>query len=103
MSASGDSCEYGSGKYYALCGLGGILACGTTHTAMTPLDLVKCRIQVNPTKYKSIFNGFSVTLKEEGARGLFRGWAPTFIGYSLQGLGKYGLYEVCVDHSHDWK
>ncbi|KPJ12771.1 Phosphate carrier protein, mitochondrial [Papilio machaon] len=27
-------------------------------------------------------------------RGLAKGWAPTFIGYSLQGLCKFGLYEV---------
>ena len=40
------SCEFGSSKYYALCGLGGILSCGITHTAVTPLDLVKCRLQV---------------------------------------------------------
>lgn len=34
-------------KYYALCGFGGILSCGITHTAVVPLDLVKCRIQVS--------------------------------------------------------
>lgn len=34
-------------KYYALCGFGGILSCGLTHTAVVPLDLVKCRIQVS--------------------------------------------------------
>ena len=27
-------------------------------------------------------------------RELGKGWAPTFIGYSCQGLGKFGLYEV---------
>ena len=42
----GDSCEFGSPKYFALCGFGGILSCGLTHTAVVPLDLVKCRIQV---------------------------------------------------------
>nr|KAF6453817.1 solute carrier family 25 member 3 [Molossus molossus] len=31
------SCEYGSMKFYALCGLGGILSCGLTHTAVVPL------------------------------------------------------------------
>lgn len=48
VSASGSSStvELGTGKYYALCGLGGILSCGITHTAIVPLDLVKCRIQV---------------------------------------------------------
>ena len=54
------SCEYGSGKYYALCGVGGLLSCGITHTMVTPLDMVKCRIQTNPAKYKSIVNGFKV-------------------------------------------
>lgn len=28
---------------------------------VTPLDLVKCRIQVNPEKYKSVFTGFRVS------------------------------------------
>jgi len=92
--AEGDSCEYGSMKFFALCGFGGIVSCGVTHTAVVPLDLVKCRLQVNPDKYKNIFNGFKVTIAEDGARGLAKGWAPTFIGYSMQGLCKFGLYEV---------
>ena len=55
------SCEIGSAKYYALCGFGGLLSCGITHTAVTPLDLVKCRLQVNKEKYKSLGNGFKVS------------------------------------------
>jgi len=94
VGQSGDSCEFGSLHYFALCGLGGVLSCGITHTAVTPLDLVKCRIQVDPAKYKSVVNGFRVTLAEDGSRGLVRGWAPTFFGYSAQGLCKFGLYEV---------
>jgi solute carrier family 25 phosphate transporter 3 len=27
-------------------------------------------------------------------RGVFFGWSPTFIGYSFQGAGKYGFYEL---------
>lgn len=92
--SSGDSCEFGSNKYFMLCGLGGILSCGITHTMVTPLDLVKCRIQVDPAKYKSVFNGFRVTMAEDGTRGLAKGWAPTFFGYSIQGMFKFGLYEV---------
>ncbi|KAG9811325.1 hypothetical protein KCU63_g20894, partial [Aureobasidium melanogenum] len=34
--------ELFSGTYFAACTLGGIIACGPTHTAVTPLDLVKC-------------------------------------------------------------
>jgi solute carrier family 25 phosphate transporter 3 len=32
--------------------------------------------------------------KAEGVRGVFFGWSPTAIGYSFQGAGKYGFYEV---------
>jgi len=93
-SAEGPSCEFGSSKYYAICGFGGVLSCGVTHTAIVPLDLVKCRIQVDGAKYKNLFNGLRVTVAEEGMRGLAKGWAPTLIGYSMQGLCKFGFYEV---------
>lgn len=72
VAAESVSCEFGSAKYYAYCGFGGLLSCGLTHTALVPLDLVKCRIQVNPDKYKGIFNGFKVSVKEEGMRGKMR-------------------------------
>lgn len=93
-SAEETSCEIGSAKYYALCGFGGLLSCGITHTAVTPLDLVKCRLQVNKEKYKSLGNGFKLTVAEQGSRGLFLGWAPTCIGYSMQGICKFGFYEL---------
>jgi len=32
-------------------------------------------------------------VSEQGVRGLFLGWAPTAIGYSAQGLCKFGFYE----------
>jgi len=88
------SCEFGSAKYYMYCGFGGLLSCGLTHTAVVPLDLVKCRIQVDAAKYGNIVKGFKVTLAEEGFRALGKGWAPTFIGYSMQGVGKFGFYEA---------
>merc|ERR1719187_1705581 len=81
-------------KYYALCGFGGMLSCGLTHTAVVPLDLVKCRIQVDAAKYGGIIKGFRVSIAEEGMRGLAKGWAPTLIGYSMQGVGKFGFYEL---------
>jgi len=54
---------------------------------------VKCRLQVNKEKYKNLGNGFKVTVAEQGVRGLFLGWAPTALGYSAQGLCKFGFYE----------
>ena len=34
-------------SYYAKCMVGGIFACGLTHAAVCPLDIVKCRRQVS--------------------------------------------------------
>ena len=52
------------------------------------------RPQVNKEKYKSLGNGFKLTFQEGGAKNLFLGWAPTAIGYSMQGVCKFGFYEV---------
>ena len=59
------------------------------------LHLLKDRalLQTNPGKYKSIATGFRITYSEGGLKGLVRGWAPTLAGYSIQGAGKFGLYE----------
>lgn len=106
--------ELFSGTYFGACTLGGIIgnallpttqsssiltypplpACGPTHTAVTPLDLVKCRRQVDPKIYSSNLQAWRTIASKEGMRGIFFGWAPTFIGYSFQGAGKYGAYEV---------
>ena len=51
-------------------------------------------LQVDPGKYGNLVNGFRVTLAESGVRELGKGWAPTLIGYSMQGLCKFGFYEV---------
>ncbi|XP_053611322.1 solute carrier family 25 member 3-like [Plodia interpunctella] len=87
------SCEMYSDKFFMLCAAGGACACGSTHTFVTPLDVVKCRLQIDPKKYKSIFNGFRVSLSEGGMANLVKGWAPTLLGYSLQGSIKFSGYE----------
>lgn len=75
--------EMFSAKYYGACIIGGILACGTTHAAVTPLDLVKCRRQVDSKMYKGNFEAWGKIARAEGARGIFTGWSPTFFGYSV--------------------
>lgn len=52
---------------------------------------------MNPTKYKSLGSTLSLLAKEEGSTGLWKGFGPTFVGYSLQGMFKYGLYEIFKD------
>jgi solute carrier family 25 phosphate transporter 3 len=77
--------------------IGGIMACGLTHAAICPLDIVKCRMQVDPTLYKSIGDAFSKIKSTEGTKGLALGIVPTLVGYSLQGAGKFGFYEMFKD------
>ena len=50
-------------------------------------------LQIDPAKYKGIRSGFRVLLQEQGAKGFFRGWVPTLLGYSAQGACKFGFYE----------
>ena len=49
---------------------------------------------MNPDKYKSLGNGFKVSVAEGGMKALTLGWAPTLVGYSMQGIGKFGFYEA---------
>jgi len=84
-------------SYYSKCMLGGAIACGFTHAGITPLDVAKCNMQVNPAKYKGLVPTISTLVKEEGANGIWKGFGPTLVGYSLQGMFKYGLYEVFKD------
>ncbi len=83
--------------YYGKCMIGGALACGLTHWVITPLDVSKCNMQVNPKKYKSTFGTIRTILAEEGTAGIWKGWLPTLIGYNMQGLFKFGLYEYFKD------
>ncbi len=84
-------------SYYGKCMIGGVFACGLTHLAVTPLDVVKCRKQVNPKIYKSLGDGLSTIKSQKGVSGMFVGWQPTLLGYSLQGFGKFGFYEIFKD------
>ncbi|KAM5490052.1 Cu/Pi carrier [Microsporum canis] len=93
--------ELYSGKYYASCITGGMLACGLTHAAVTPMDLAKCRLQVDSTMYKGIIDAWSKIGRAEGIRGIYTGWGPTFFGYSAQGAFKYGGYEFFKKYYSD--
>jgi len=82
-------------EYFAVCGLAGIFSCGLTHTAVTPIDMVKCNKQNNPSIFhKGMIGNIGILSGIKGPRGLVRGWAPTLVGYSFQGLGKFGLNDV---------
>ena len=49
IQAPKEKIEMYSPAFYAACTAGGIASCGLTHMAVTPLDLVKCNMQVRGT------------------------------------------------------
>eukprot|EP01083_Nonionella_stella_P041482 112461_1 len=99
-----------SGSYYAKCMFGGIMACGFTHASVVTLDVAKCRAQAHSKAGRwpsGLIPGIRKIIAEEGAVGMRVGWVPTFFGYGLQGLFKFGLNEFFKDiYSHalgeDW-
>jgi len=72
----------------------GAVCCGVTHGALTPVDVVKTRIQLEPTVYnKGMIGSFRQIIAAEGVGALATGFGPTFAGYFLQGAFKFGGYE----------
>ena len=74
-----------------------------THGALTPVDVVKTRIQLDSVKYNTGFvGGFKTVIAEEGAGALLTGLGPTAQGYFIQGWFKFGGVEFfkinLVDH-----
>ncbi|OIT38526.1 PREDICTED: mitochondrial phosphate carrier protein 1, mitochondrial-like [Nicotiana attenuata] len=86
-------CEEFSAGYYGLCTAGGMLSAGVTHLAVTPLDVLKVNMQVDPLKYRGISSGFITLWREQGHSALWRGWSGKLFGYGVQGGCKFGLYE----------
>eukprot|EP01063_Lacrimia_lanifica_P019694 TRINITY_DN27148_c0_g1_i1.p1 TRINITY_DN27148_c0_g1~~TRINITY_DN27148_c0_g1_i1.p1 ORF type:complete len:365 (+),score=109.18 TRINITY_DN27148_c0_g1_i1:68-1096(+) len=87
--------------FYKKCMIGGAMSCGLTHMAVTPLDVVKCNMQVDPTRYPGFRRGLAAVLRDpkqgRGSKGLWRGWSAALVGYSFQGGFKFGLYEYFKD------
>jgi solute carrier family 25 phosphate transporter 3 len=86
-------------SYYSKCVVGGILSCGITHTAITPLDVIKVNMQYDPKKYTSLIQGARTIIREEGLRSIIKGWEPTAIGYSMQGAGKVRTHKDSLKYT----
>lgn len=79
---------------YARFAFAGALCCSITHGALTPVDVVKTRIQLDPQVYnKGMLAGFGQVISKEGPGALLTGFGSTFMGYFLQGAFKFGGYE----------
>ncbi|KAI3333123.1 mitochondrial phosphate carrier protein [Ustulina deusta] len=79
---------------YSRYALAGAVCCSFTHALLTPIDIVKTRIQVDPLAYnQGISGGLRQVVAREGAGALSTGFGPTVAGYFLQGALKFGGYE----------
>lgn len=82
-------------QLYSRFALAGAICCSVTHGSLTPVDVVKTRIQLDPITYnKGLIGGFRQVVAKEGAGALLTGAGPTFAGYFLQGAFKFGGYEL---------
>jgi len=72
----------------------GALCATISHAAMTPVDVVKTRIQIDPSfKSLTFASGTRHIIASEGPRGLLTGFGPTAVGYLAQGGAKFAGYE----------
>lgn len=72
----------------------GALAATMTHAAVTPIDVVKTRIQVDPDlKGFGMKRAGASIVANEGAAALLTGFGPTAVGYLVQGGAKFAGYE----------
>ncbi|KAK5012451.1 mitochondrial carrier domain-containing protein [Cryomyces antarcticus] len=79
---------------YSRFAFAGAVCCSVTHGGLTPVDVVKTRIQLDPVTYnRGLIGGFRQVIANEGAGALLTGAGPTFAGYFLQGAFKFGGYE----------
>ncbi|CAG8525397.1 9897_t:CDS:2 [Ambispora gerdemannii] len=79
---------------YARFAFSGAVCCGVTHGALTPVDVVKTRMQLDSATYnKGMIDSTRKIIRNEGVAALATGLGPTFAGYFLQGAFKFGGYE----------
>ncbi|KAI0129014.1 mitochondrial phosphate carrier protein [Xylariales sp. AK1849] len=81
----------------------GAICCSFTHAILTPVDVVKTRVQLEPARYNhGLAGGMRQVVANDGARALLTGFGPTVTGYFLQGAFKFGGYEFFKRHANDW-
>ena len=70
----------------------GALCCSTVHLAVTPLDVVKTKVQTNPREYPNPVAAFKKVMGT-GLGTFFTGWDTTFAGFFVWGGIGYTLTE----------
>ncbi|KAF2657672.1 mitochondrial carrier [Lophiostoma macrostomum CBS 122681] len=85
---------------YARFAFAGAVCCSVTHGGLTPVDVLKTRIQLDPATYnKGLIGTYRQVVAKEGYGALLTGFGPTAAGYFLQGAFKFGGYELFKQQS----
>jgi hypothetical protein len=72
---------------------GGICS-SVAHLILTPIDVVKTKVQTRPEVYNDgIIGTFTKVLNEEGVETFFDGWEPTVVGFFFSGAFGFFLTE----------
>jgi len=73
----------------------GAICSSGVHLALTPIDVVKTKVQTDPVKYNGVIQSFNTVIKDEGGIStLFTGWVPTFLGWFVWGGISYSCTEA---------
>ena len=80
-------------SFARFCASGAICAAGS-HFVLTPLDVVKTKIQTDRENYPGVISAFKKLLEERGLTGFFAGWVPTTIGFFFWGAFTYSTTEL---------
>ncbi|KAI5864353.1 mitochondrial phosphate carrier protein [Durotheca rogersii] len=81
----------------------GAICCSFTHAILTPVDVVKTRVQLEPAKYnRGLAGGMRQIVASDRPAALLTGLGPTVTGYFLQGAFKFGGYEFFKRQANDW-
>lgn len=87
-------------SYIRFCASGAICASGV-HLLVTPLDVMKTKIQTDPENYPGPISAFKNLVADKGLKGFFSGWIPTFIGFFFWGGFTYSLTELLRRYLND--
>lgn len=79
---------------YKLLAFSGAAACAITHSVVIPLDVVKTRLQTDPSNYKGFIDGMTKISRDEGPKALLLGSQATIAGFVWYGLSVYPCYDL---------
>jgi solute carrier family 25 (mitochondrial phosphate transporter), member 3 len=85
--------EYSADVLFRLA-LSGAICSSAVHVVLTPLDVVKTKVQTNPKLYPTVPISFRRVYRDEGLSTFYSGWLPTLLGNFFAGGALYLLTEV---------